>query len=207
MNRCIKMLVVMMVLPFLVHAAEVINEGTTPVKIAGAKKEGVIGSGSLPPGKSRVFSENPEMIRHVPSNLYHDEKVKIKIIEDNGKVGWIRSRGGRYHFDKRSRLLDLAATGKRKVKKRVELMDGQALNEGNIPVYVEITFKDKRTSIKKDLLPDTILRIPKETLSVKIRQRNPLRGDEVIKVKVIMPDGKEKIIRNIGGTAHTESLA
>ncbi len=172
--------------------AGVTNLGNDAVQIEFQKEDGLSQSGTLFPGQSMETPAETTTVRVVPrgAGARGDEKIKIKIVESNGKEGILT---------KYDQLYQLGLT--EETEQKVVLKPGRVSNKGNLSLDVAVRKKDGSEHKLVVYLGQT-LEIPRDTYEVEVlgNQRR-LRGDEIIKLVVLMPDGVGYNITSLGGIA------
>ncbi len=175
-------------LPAALFAANVSNEGSTAVKISARSVQGISGGSTLQPGQTWSVKNDPAWIEHIPDN--RSTPVRIKIIENDGKTGYISTPGGRYTFQQPVQTQPAAKTGKPRVKHAT----GYADNRSNVALSLNIMSPSGSQNFVL-LRPGQKTVIPEDAVEVRVDQHGWVSGDAQISLSVVMPDGKESVVR------------
>jgi len=170
--------------------AGITNRGADDVHLRIERKDGNLRTVSLYPEQSIGLPEDAKSVTVIapPLGGRGDENVKVEVIEEDGDVGLITELGGTYELDKEKE------TGKVAIKK------GIAVNQGNVPVDVILRFETGLSSRKTLYVADT-LTLEKNVKEVEVASGGLFRGDEMISLSVILPDGTSHTIKRRGGKA------
>lgn len=172
-------------------AASITNEGKTPIKLSGKTKSGVLAAMTINPGQTLPLRQTVLWVEHVIEGAH--QNVNIKILEDNGTVGRIQTYGGRYTLANQQTI---APSGENNSKKpSISLQAGYALNNSNVEILVTLIKRSGRT-VKQRIMPGQTANIPEDTIEVKLGSLNSHRGNEEVNLLVVMPDGKQHMIRS-----------
>lgn len=173
--------------------ANITNKGDDAVQIEIRNKNGFSNFHSLFPGQSvAVPADAAEIEISRRAGLRGDENFLIQIVERNGTVAQL-DRPGITH------RLNLTE----EEEKPVELKAARITNEGNVVVDLEITDRNGNTDTKT-LYNDQTLLASKNTVKVEVLANRYLRGDERIRVKVVLPPGEVVTITALGGIAEVK---
>ena len=166
-------------------SASITNEGDTIVKINGRSSKGILGAASIQPGQTFPIKQSTEWIEHVPTGA--SSQVRLKIVENNGQIGYIDTSGGRYTFQRPSEQKVVVAEKKK-------MSSGSAANHSNVAMSLNFVGPNSTQSFLV-LRPGEKCEIPADTVQVRTDQYGWASGDSQISVSVIMPDGSERVIR------------
>lgn len=171
--------------------AGVVNQGNDAVQIEFQKSDGLSESTTLFPGQARQTPEKTVSMKVVArgSGMRGDEQIKIRVVEANGKEGALT---------KYDQVYRLGVTEDTEVQ--VVLKSGRLVNLGNVALDIALKKKDG-TSEKIVLYLDQTLTFPRDTYEVEILSLSRLRGDEIIRVGVMMPDGVGYTLTSPGSRA------
>lgn len=155
------------------------------------KTDGLSQSATLFPGQSIETPPGTESLRVVPRGMGErgDEIIRIKVVENSGKETQLTKYGERYA---------LGATPEEEAP--VRLKEGSLTNSGNIALDV-LWRQKKGLSLKKTIYPNQTLILPRNIYEVEVVQQNRLRGDEIVRVDALMPDGSATTVTSPGGIA------
>lgn len=172
-------------------SAGIVNDGNDAVQVEFQKKNGLSGSATLFPGQSLQTPSDAIALRVVPrgSGARGDESIRIKVSEPSGKEGVMTKFNQVYRLG----VGEEAAA-------RVVLKNGRMTNEGNIALDVALKRKGG-LSDRVVLYLDQTVTFPKDTYEVEVLSLKRLRGDEIVRVSVMMPDGVAYTITSLGGIA------
>jgi len=184
--------VVFLSAPALLSAASVTNEGEATVKVSVRSAQGISGGGSIQPGKSLQLKSEILWIEHVPEGAA--SQVQLKIVENDGRTGFIRAPGGRYTFQKTPGSQPVGIR-EEKIEKPMSSTAGYAENRGNVPMSLSLIDSKNQQSYTL-LLAGQKGVIPKEIVEVIVDRYGWSSGDVRITVFIVMPDGKEHTIRD-----------
>lgn len=171
--------------------AGLVNQGNDAVQIEFQKEDGLSESATLFPGQSLQTPPDAVALRVVPrgSGARGDEIIRIKVSEATGKEGVMTKYNQVYRL----------GVGE-EAEARVVLKNGRMTNNGNIALDVSLKRKGALSSQIILYLNQTIT-IPKDTYEVEVLTLKRLRGDEIIRVLIVMPDGVTHNITSMGGIA------
>ncbi len=180
-------------------AGSITNEGPAPVKISGRTAKGISGGGTLQPGQTTPMRQPFLWLDHVPEGTATE--IRIKIVEDNGTIGYITTSGGRYTF---------AASPEKTLPVKAPpaaipvqpLQPGHVINRSNIQLYV--TFISSRLGSQRTqvLLPSQTITVPRNTVEVRTQPLNTSFTDVTVLVEVLMPDGTRQSIQSPQGSVY-----
>ncbi len=182
-------------------AASITNEGATTVKVSARSVQGISGGGSIKPGQSLNLKNDASWIEHVPEG--GSAQVRLKIVENDGKVGFISTSGGRYTFQNVVESKASNGTGK---KKGSGLISGYADNRSNVALSINIVDQSRAQNFLV-LRPGQKTVIPEDTVEVRVDQYGWVSGDAQISLSVVMPDGKERVVRTSHAVVRIDSTA
>lgn len=167
------------------------NQGNDAVQIEFQKKNDLSQSATLFPGQSMETPEGTVSVRVVSRGMggRGDESIRLKVVERTGKEGLLTEYGQSY---------TLGITEEEEAP--VVLKEGRMVNNGNIAVDVAMRQKNGRTR-KTILYLNQSLTLPRNIYEVEVLQQGRLRGDEIVRVDVLMPDGTAVSITSLGGIA------
>lgn len=178
--------------------AGIINAGNDAVQIEFKKRDGLSQSATLFPGQSMETPSGTESVRVVPRGMgaRGDEIILIRVLENSGKETQLTKYGER---------CDLGASEAEEAP--VRLKEGSLTNSGNIAL--DVLWRQKNgLSIKKTIYPNQALTLPRNIYEVEVLPQVRLRGDEIVRLDAVMPDGSASTITSPGGSARAlaESL-
>jgi len=186
--------------PACLFAASITNEGDTIVKVSARSAQGISGGGSIRPGQSLNLKNDASWIEHVPEG--GSAQVRLKIIENDGKTGYISTPGGRYTFQTSTESKFTPQTE----KKGPGLATGYADNRSNVAMSLNIVNRTGAQSFFV-LRPGQKTVISEDTVEVRVDQQGWVSGDAQISLSVVMPDGKERVVRTSHATVRIDSPA
>lgn len=171
--------------------AGIVNQGNDAVQIEFQKKDGLSESATLFPGQSLQTPPDAVALRVAPrgSGARGDESIRIRVSEASGKEGVMTKLNQVYRL----------GVGE-EAEARVVLKNGRMTNEGNIALDVALKRKGGLSS-RIVLYLDQTVTFPKDTYEVEVLTLKRLRGDELVRVSVMMPDGVVYNITSLGGIA------
>jgi hypothetical protein len=175
-------------LPAVLLAASVSNEGDTAVKVSARSVKGISGGSTLQPGQIWSVKNDPAWIEHVPDN--RSMPVRIKIVENDGKTGYISVPGGRYTFQQAVETQPATPTK----KPRMRHTSGYADNRSNVALSLNIVGPTGAQNFVL-LRPGQKTVISDDTVEVRVEQYGWVSGDAQIFLSLMMPDGKEHVVR------------
>ncbi len=181
-------------------AASVTNEGETTVKMSARSSQGITGGGSIKPGQSLHLKNDVLWIEHVLEG--GSVQVRLKIIGNDGRAGYINTPGGRYTFQP---VVESKPTSPTE-KKRSNLASGYADNRSNVALSLNIVNRTKAQNFLV-LRPGQKTVIPEDTVEVRVDQYGWVSGDAQISLSVVMPDGKERVVRTSHAVVRIDSAA
>jgi len=158
------------------------------VKVSARSIKGISGGTSLEPGQTWPIKNDPAWIEHVPDN--RSTPVRIKIVESDGKTGYISVPGGRYMFQQAVETQPATPTK----KPRTRHTSGYADNRSNVALSLNIMSPSGSQNFVL-LRPGQKTVIPEDTGEVRVDQYGWFSGDAQISLSLMMPDGKERVIR------------
>lgn len=170
------------------------------MKVNARSAQGIVGGGSLKPGQNLNLKSDVLWIEHVPEG--GSTEVRLKIIENDGRVGSINSPGGRYTFKPASGSGSGVKTEK-KTSPQV-LVSGYADNLGSSAMLLSLIDKGNAQSYLL-VLPGQKVTIPQDTVEVIVDRHGWSSGDVQIILFLVMPDGKEHTIRTAHAVVRTGS--
>lgn len=171
-------------------AASISNEGKETVKVNARSAQGIMGGGSLKPGQSLPVKSDVLWIEHVPEG--RASGVSLRITEDDGRSGFINTPGGRYAFQ---RAVELSTGGNAEKKISSAPVPGYAENQSNTAMLLSLIDRRNKQSYSL-LLPGQKSVIPQDTVKVISDRHGWSSGDVKIALFLIMPDGKQRMIRD-----------
>ena len=175
--------------PQRLYPATITNEGETTVKVNGRSTQGITGGWSLPPGQSRTLKSEIAWIEHVPEG--GASQVRIKILENDGRMGRIDVPGGRYTFQS---VAGIPPVVEKKEMPRPSMASGYAENNGTLAMMLSLIDKNNHQRYAL-LLPGQKTELPKDTIEVISDRHGWSSGDVQISLLITMPDGKEHTVR------------
>lgn len=172
--------------------AGVTNEGNDAVEVLFEKNSGSSEQRGLFPGQSVVIPEGTVSValRARGSGSRGDEKINVKIVEPSGTITHLKQYGATHRLGKQPD----AAGGDTILKM------GRLTNVGNINVNVAIRTSDGLSNMRELFIGQPLI-LSKNTIEVEVLSDKILRGDEIVKVSVLMPDGEQIEISGLGGKA------
>ena len=183
------LLFVFLLLPASLFSASITNEGRTIVKVNARSSQGIVGGGSIKPGQNLHLKNDVLWIEEVPEG--GASQVQLKIIENDGRIGYINTSGGRYTFQLAAKSQPIALKEK---KTQVALTEGYSENRSNLAMLLSLIDKGNKQSYSL-LLPGQKGAIPKDTVEVIADRHGWSSGDVKIALFLVMPDGKEHMIQ------------
>jgi hypothetical protein len=180
-------------------AASVTNEGKTAVKLGGKTKSGTLASMTINPGQTLPIRQPVLWIEHITDGA--NEDVNIKVLENDGRSGWITTPGGRYDFAQQPEKPQASPGVK---KPAIPLQAGYAKNNGNIQIFLTVSKQGGQT-VNHRVMPGQTVTIPEDTVEVKLGSLGSNRGNEEVFLLIVMPDGKQHIVRSPKTTIRTSS--
>lgn len=179
-------------------AASITNEGDTIVKVSARSNKGISGGGAIQPGQSLNLRNNIAWVEHVPEG--GSTQVHLRIIENDGTVGYISTSGGRYTF----RAVKESDPAAQPEKKKSNLATGYADNRSNVAMSLNIVNRSGAQNFVV-LRPAQRTVIPEDTVEVRVDQHGWVSGDAQISLSVFMPDGKERVVRTSHAVVRLDS--
>jgi hypothetical protein len=169
--------------------AEITNEGNGSVTVEVSRKNQGPQISMLSPGQSIALpSDATEII--APAKGRGDELIKVKVTEKNGRIGYLTELGGRYIL------------GREEDEETAPVLtEGEVVNDGNISVDMAVRRKGNLLPEIRALHVGQPVAIPADTVEVELLSNRFLRGDEIIRVVVLMPDGNKQTIESLGAKA------
>jgi len=180
-------------LPFTAFA-NITNSGNDAVQIKISRKTGFSQSYTLYPGQSLTIPEGSTKVLVEPRGFgtRGDEDIKVVIVTVTGEEATLDGFGQSFDLEKSP---DAAVE-----EEALTLQYGKILNNGNNVVDIDIK-DDKGLVNRRVVYPGQPLALAPNTVQVEIVPNSRLRGDEVVKVEVLMPDGEDHTITRLGGIA------
>ena len=170
--------------------ANISNDGNYAVQVEIKRKRGSPRRTRIYPGQAIVMPDNATEVR-IPGGSFKghgDETILVTIVESDGTVGTITELGGSFKLNQADSLEVLP----------VKLVPGSVKNSGNIHITVHIT-KENGKVVKRRLYPTDEYTLAKDVVQVEVVKDRTLRGDEIIKVQVQLPDKTRSTIAALGG--------
>jgi hypothetical protein len=166
--------------------------------VSARSAQGISGGGSIRPGQSLNLKNDASWIEHVPEG--GSVQVRLKIIENDGKTGYISTPGGRYTFQQGVE----SKSTTRMEKKGSGLATGYADNRSNVAMSLNIV---NRTGAQNFIVlrPGQRTVIPEDTGEVRVDQHGWVSGDAQISLSIVMPDGKERVVRTSHAVVRLDS--
>lgn len=172
-------------------AAGVVNKGNDAVQVEFEKANGLSESATLFPDQSVQTPRGTRTVRVAPrgSGARGDEIIKVLVVESSGKEGLLT----KYNQVYRLGIVEDAETP-------VVLKDGRVINRSNIVVTITLRKRDGLES-RSLLYLDQTKTFSSDIYEVEVMNLSRLRGDERVRIEVLMPDGVSHLITSLGGVA------
>lgn len=173
--------------------ANVTNEGNDAVQIKVYRANGFSQFYTLYPGQSIAIPDKSTRLELEPrsSGARGDESIKVKVVLDDGSEIVLDGYGQSCQLDKPPDTEEAS---------KVKLQYGKIMNRGNNVVTVDVK-DDKNLVNRRVIYPGQPLAVAPDTVEVTVVNNGLLRGDEIVKVQVILPDGEDITITSVGGVA------
>lgn len=170
------------------------NQGSDSVMLEIRRQSGSSQKVNLYPGQSVEFGEDAVEVELIPrsSSGRTREEINVKVIERNGTIATLDKYGQPYVLG-RTEFFEAPAV----------LKSGRAINTGNNTVDIRVNTAEGLSQTHSLYIRDAVT-LPKSTQSVQVLSNRLFRGDEIIRVNVIMPDGKAHTISSLGGIVKLE---
>jgi hypothetical protein len=172
--------------------ATITNDGNDAVMLEIKKESGFTEQITLYPDQFVGIPDQATEIKVVGRSLQArgDEKISVKIADPAGTSVTLKQYGQSYVL---GTPIDAAAA-------TVDLKAGTVKNKGNVIVDLEITHLSGEID-RKDLYLGQVLALPKDVVEVKVVANARMRGDEIVKVEIRMPDGELVNLSGPGASA------
>ena len=170
------------------------NQGSDSVMLEIRRQNGTSQKVNLYPGQSVEFGADAVEVELIPrsSGARTREEINVKVIERNGTVGTLDKYGQPYVLG-RTEFFEAPTV----------LKPGRAINTGNNTVDIRVNTAGGLSQTHSLYIKDAVT-LPKSTQSVQVLSNRLFRGDEVVSVNVIMPDGRAHTISSLGGIVKLE---
>ncbi|HTL47877.1 MAG TPA: hypothetical protein VL688_07420 [Verrucomicrobiae bacterium] len=168
------------------------NKGDDAVSLEVERDSGFTQQVSLYPGQTIDIPEGATAIRIVPRSLSTrgDESIEVVITEPNGNSSTLKEPGQSYKL----------GTPPDSTAEPAALKPGKVTNKGNINVDIVITHASGLTD-ERQIYVGQPVDLSEDVTQVQVLANRRLRGDEIVRVSVNMPDGEVVQITSLGGIA------
>lgn len=167
--------------PLYAGKGSVTNNGNETVEVKVLKSNGSIDVLTLNPGSSQFLPETATDVMVAPRfGVHRDQVVKVNVVNDAGKENLIQSYWVAHKIGEQ--------------KKADTAVQGYAYNGGNVTVRAVIT-RQNGSKHTQTIYTGGTYYLPSDAVDVDADTLGGARGDEVINVSVVLPNGKKKTIK------------
>ncbi|PIQ86740.1 MAG: hypothetical protein COV74_03565 [Candidatus Omnitrophica bacterium CG11_big_fil_rev_8_21_14_0_20_45_26] len=171
--------------------ATITNEGNETVEVMVKRTDGSPRKMALFPGQSTMLPNGAAEVSIVAGKQYGDEIYKVKVIDKTGQTRYI---------EKVDKPLVLGKQAEDTIVKKIAKVE----NAGNLEVILSVLRSDGRTETLR-VRPEHTVKLSEEAVAVTTSSNAIIRGDEIIDLKITLPNGESKSINALGATVRLDS--